>query len=219
MTVRSSTNTTMTMVDSSSRDLMPGLTAVLVSILVTTCFLKSAGEAPLPRATGAAAFLSAAIVADVRWMRIPNALTLPALGLAIGSAFVMGGAAEGLVALSGMTASLFVFGSAFALGWMGAGDVKATMVLGALWGPIHMASAAWWMFVAGGVLAICMLSAQPGALSDLARRWARSFWYTLRLRRLTYIAPRSEYAGTGLPFAVAMGIGATCAQIWGSPWS
>jgi Flp pilus assembly protein protease CpaA len=101
---------------------------------------------------------------------------------------------------------------------MGAGDVKATMVLGALWGPAAFIDAAWWMIVAGGVLAIVVLGAHPGALVDLITRWAKSLWYSLRLTRVVYLPPRVQSTPKGIPFAVAMGLGAVCAQIWGSPW-
>jgi hypothetical protein len=37
-------------------------------------------------------------------------------------------------------------------------------------------------------------------------------------RRVTYFGP-AEGATTGLPFAVAMGLGAAAYQVWGMPWS
>jgi len=200
-------------------EFLRGATAMLVSVLVTACFLESADETPLPHTLGAAAFLAAAIMSDVRWMRIPNVLTFPALAIALSYAFAAGGLSGGALALAGAFAALVSFGAAFAMGWMGAGDVKAMMVLGAIWGPADLAVAAWWMIVAGGLLAIGMLATRPGALSDLFLRWWRSCSYSIRLRRLTYLSAPRESARAGLPFAVAMGLGATCAQIWGSPWS
>jgi hypothetical protein len=56
-------------------------------------------------------------------------------------------------------------------------------------------------------------------LFDLAQRWAKSAWYSLRLGRVIYLPPDRNTATVGLPFAVAMGLGASCAQIWGTPWA
>ena len=61
------------------RELSQSLVALGVSALVTACFVGSASETPLPHTFGAAAFLSVAVFTDVRWMKIPNALTFPAL--------------------------------------------------------------------------------------------------------------------------------------------
>ncbi|MBW2497264.1 MAG: prepilin peptidase [Deltaproteobacteria bacterium] len=201
------------------RDLGRSVIALGISALVTTCFLWSAAETPLPHTIGAAAFLAAAVFTDVRWMKIPNALTFPALALALVYVLAEGGASALVDAFSGAALALLLFGAAFAFGWMGAGDVKATMVLGVLWGPATFAATAWWMIVAGGILAIAVLGLHPSALFDLMKRWAKSAWYSLRLRRVVYLPPHSDSPAKGLPFAIAMGLGASCAQIWGSPWA
>jgi len=91
------------------------------------------------------------------------------------------------------------------------------VVLGALWPTATFLPALWWMVVAGGVMAIVMMAAR-GQLADMLRRWARSAVTSVRIARLTYISPAAGSAGTGLPFAVAMGLGAAAYQIWGTPW-
>ena len=205
--------------DALPRELGRILSALGISALVTVCFVWSAAEMPLPHTIGAAAFLAVAIFTDVRCMKIPNVLTFPSLVLALVYAIAEGGASGLVTAFSGAGLAFVLFGAAFVCGWMGAGDVKATMVLGALWGPANFAHTAWWMIVAGGILAIVVLGFHPGALVDLAKRWAKSAWYSLRLRRVIYLPPRAGSAAKGLPFAIAMGLGAACAQIWGSPWA
>jgi prepilin peptidase CpaA len=198
------------------RELMlPTVTAVAVVI----CLIQTASETPLPQIHGAAAFLFIAILTDVHRRRIPNWLTFPSLGLALGWALVGGGEVSGATAATGTVVALFVFGIPFACGFLGAGDVKAAMVLGALWGPGALLSAAWWMVVSGGVLAIAIVALQSGGLKDLVRRWSLSAWYTIRLRKLVYLSPNSQVAAAGgLPFAVAMGTGASAFQLWGIPW-
>ena len=194
------------------------LSAAAVAALVVTCFLLSPSGSPLPAPLGSAAFLFLAIHQDVRGLRIPNWLTLPSLlgALALGA---WHGALPGFgTALTGAGIALAVLFVPFALRVLGAGDVKAGMVLGALWGSDAFLPALWWMVLAGGLLALVLLTAQ-GALPDLLRRWARSAKHSLLLRRIVYFPPaeRSAAAG-GLPFAVAMGLGAAAFQTWGTPW-
>jgi hypothetical protein len=75
-----------------------------------------------------------------------------------------------------------------------------------------------WMFIAGGGMAIALLIAR-GELSDLCSRWGRSLWITLSSGRLVFFAPApGSAAGGGIPFAVAIGIGASIYQIWGFHW-
>jgi Flp pilus assembly protein protease CpaA len=97
--------------------------------------------------------------------------------------------------------------------------VKAMRVLGALWGRELVLPTLFWMFLAGGAIAIAMVVAR-GESTDLFTRWGRSLWVTLSTRRITYFSPSpGSAASEGLPFAVAIGIGASISQIWGFPWA
>jgi prepilin peptidase CpaA len=192
--------------------------AAAVAALVVTCFVLSPSGSPLPAPIGSAAFLFLAIHQDVRGMRIPNWLTLPSLLGALALGAWNGALAGAGTALAGAGIALAVLFVPFALRVLGAGDVKAGMVLGALWGADAFLPALWWMVLAGGLLALVLLTAQ-GALPDLLRRWARSAKHSLLLRRIVYFPPaESSAAAGGLPFAVAMGLGAAAFQTWGTPW-
>ena len=194
--------------------------AVAVAALATACLVWSPGkEAPLPAVAWAAAFLFLAVQQDVRALRIPNWLTFPSLAAALALAALHGGLGAAAHALGGAAAALGVCFLPFALRWLGAGDVKAAMVLGALWGAGTFLAAFWWMLVVGGLLAVAFVAAQ-GGLRDLLGRWLRSAHVTLLSRRLTYFRPAAgSAAATGLPFAVAMALGASAYQIWGTPWN
>jgi prepilin peptidase CpaA len=208
-------------IDSSS--LIEGVREQMFPALVATgvviCLIQTASETPLPQIFGAAAFLFLAVFNDVQRQRIPNWLTFPALGIALGLALLGQVETGGGAALAGSALALVVFGIPFACGWLGAGDVKGCMVLGALWGPVALIGTAWWMVVSGGVLAIVIVALQRGGLKDLLRRWSLSAWYSLRTRRVVYLTPDPNgVAAGGLPFAVAMGSGASAFQLWGTPW-
>ncbi len=192
--------------------------AAAVAALVVGSFMFSSSQMPLPAQTWAAAFLFLAIQQDVRGMRIPNWLTLPSLVVAIGLGGLTGGLAGLGTALAGAGVALAILFLPFAYRAMGAGDVKAAMVLGALWGIDAFIPTLWWMVLSGGVLAIALVAAQGGLL-DLLCRWAKSAKYSLILRRVIYFQPGERTAAAGgLPFAVAMGLGAVAQQTWGTPW-
>jgi prepilin peptidase CpaA len=186
---------------------------------VSGAFLWSAQESPLPATWWAAAFLFLAVEHDVRSLRIPNWLTFGGLAVALAMAGITRGVPGVTEALAGAGVALGVLFVPFLLRWIGAGDVKAMMVLGALWGRELVLPTLFWMFLAGGAIAIALLVAR-GEAADLARRWGRSLWVSLSSQKFVYFAPAAgSAAGSGLPFAVAIGIGASIHQIWGFPWA
>jgi prepilin peptidase CpaA len=190
-----------------------------IAASVNAGFLWSARESPLPATVWAAAFLFLAVESDVRALRIPNWLTGGGLAAALVVAGVTRGGAGVLAALAGAGFALAVLFVPFLLRWLGAGDVKAMMVLGALWGHELVLPTLFWMFIAGGALALALVVAR-GEVRDLCTRWGRSLWITLSTRRPTFFAPApGSAAGSGLPFAVAIGIGASLYQLWGLPWA
>ena len=190
-----------------------------IAATVSGGYLWSAQESPLPASMWAAAFLFLAVEHDVRSLRIPNWLTFGGLGLALALAAITRGVPGVTEALAGAGVALAVLFVPFLLRGLGAGDVKAMMVLGALWGRELVLPTLFWMFLAGGAIAIALIVAR-GELADLATRWGRSLWVSLSTRSFTFFAPApGSAAGSGLPFAVAIGIGASLYQIWGFPWA
>ena len=122
-------------------------------------------------------------------------------------------AATGAGVAFGLLFPLFLFRA------LGAGDVKALMVLGALWGAGALLGSLWWMIVAGGLVAIA-IAALAGGLPDIVSRWKLSLLTSLATRRLTYFRPATESgAGAHIPFGVAIAIGAAAHQYWGVPWT
>jgi prepilin peptidase CpaA len=189
-----------------------------VALFLTACFCSSIEEGPLPQLAGAAAFLFLAIEQDVRQLRIPNWLTFPAFFGALVLAGLTGGVDALLTSLAAAGVAFALLFPAYCLRIMGAGDVKAAMVLGALLGSHIFLSMLWWMVLAGGLMGIVLLVAK-GGLRDMLSRWWQSLKLTVLLRRPTYFRPEpGSAAARGIPFAVAMGAGATAYQILGVPW-
>lgn len=91
----------------------------------------------LSTAAGAVLFvlLVAAVATDLTNHRIPNLLLLPALSLAL-ILHTMSGGIDGLItAAGGFTLGLAMLLPVYALGGMGAGDVKLLGVVGSILGP------------------------------------------------------------------------------------
>lgn len=189
------------------------------AVAVVACLLAAAWEEPLPRLGWAAAFLLLAVERDVRLRRIPNWLTFSGVILALALCGWQGGADALLPALAGAGAGFALLIVPFAAGALGAGDVKAAMVLGALWGAGALFEVLAWSVLAGGGLALGLLIARGGG-TDLVRRWLDTLQLTLRSGRLRYVKPApGSVAASGLPFAVALGLGAAAAHAWRLPWT
>jgi len=192
--------------------------ACAIAFPISASFAWAAMGTPLPLLLGAAVFLFFAVERDLQERKIPNGLTLPALLGAIALRTFLAGGAGAQAALIGAGAAFAVLFIPFALRWLGAGDVKAVMVLGALWGHEVLLPSLWWMIAIGGVLALLFVALR-GDLPDLLTRWWLTLRTSLATRRLTYFAPaKTSAAAGGLPFAVAMGLGATAQQLWRAPW-
>lgn len=160
------------------------------------------------------AFLVAAVEEDVRGRRIPNRLTVPALGAALAAATWTAGPEGLLSALAGAALGLAVLIVPFALRVLGAGDVKAIMAVAAFHGVAATPALLWWIAVAGGGVALLALAAR-GGLTDLLRRWSLSVQLSAIERRLHYVPPAAgSTAASGLPFAVAIAAGVAAHGLW-----
>ncbi len=166
----------------------------------------------------AAAFLFFSVASDLRFHRIPNWLTLPALLAALLVSPWAGATSGPLEAAVGAALGFALLVGPYALGGMGAGDVKALMVLGAWLGPEATLGAAVWAVIAGGAFALILLALR-GELGAFARRWGRTLLGTLTLRRISYEPPAAgSIAAGGIPFAAAIAVGLAAQWYGGSPW-
>jgi len=184
-------------------------------------FLIFAGlmsSTPLPVFGWAAAFLFFAVASDVRFHRIPNWLTLPALLVALLVSPWAGATSGPLESALGAALGFALLVGPYAFGGVGAGDVKALMVLGAWLGPEATLGATVWAVIAGGAFALIILVLR-GELGTFARRWGRTLLGTLTLRRISYEPPAAgSIAAGGIPFAAAIAVGLAAQWYGGSPW-
>lgn len=194
------------------------LFSLSVAAAVTGLLCLTPAREQLPGFWAAVGFLFLAVESDVRSFRLPNLITLPALGLALVFALATGGLpALGTALLGALLAFALTF-PPFAFGAIGAGDAKALMALGALCGAGEFLGMLWWMVVCGGVLGISVVVIRGGT-RDLVKRWGRTAKTMAFTRHWDYESPGPQSASqSGLPFAVAIGLGMSAYYVWGLPW-
>lgn len=111
--------------------------------------------------------LEAAVI-DGRQLRVPNWLTYHFAAAGLLYAAWMGGSSGFSWSLAGAGVGLLTLLPLYAIGGMGAGDVKLMAGMGAWIGPIHT----FWAFVgtaiAGGLIAVAMVVASGELIKHLA---------------------------------------------------
>lgn len=142
----------------------------------------------------------AAVVFDLRTRRIPNYLTLPALGAGLLLSVIGGG-----YDLAGSVMAVVLLGGCFALfalaGGMGWGDVKLMAAVGALLGwplpawPLVLYALLYTALV-GGLLAVIVAARQ--------KRLGAAFRATLTLPRR---GKKKRSSGVAIPYGLAICIG------------
>jgi len=149
--------------------------------------------------------VAAAVYTDVRWGKIFNHLTMPAivLGLIINSLIGIDGF---LHSLAGIGLGLGLFLVSCLLGRiLGGGDIKLLMAVGALQGPAFLAWTICYTAIIGGVLAV-IIAVRHGILLEKIKAL-----FTSCYMRLTFRVPmemeQNDTAQPRLPYAIAISLG------------
>lgn len=155
---------------------------------------------------------------DVRERRVPNEVVLGGLGAGLVLGLVTGGLrglGQSVLGVLTGTAILFV---PFALGWMGAGDVKLLAAIGAILGPKGAAYSILYGAVAGGVISAVVLARRRrlgvtlrailvGFLGFLSYIIPGLVGRTVRVVRPLEEAVPVPHSGVAIPYSAAIGIG------------
>ncbi|MBW2696654.1 MAG: prepilin peptidase [Deltaproteobacteria bacterium] len=173
---------------------------------------------PVPAFWLAAVFLVVIAQQDAWRRRIPNW----SIGVGLLAALAWHGWQGGIVgaglALAGIAVPFVLLLAPFAVRAVGAGDVKAFMVLGGLWGVSTVLSVIVWSVAVAGVMAVAYVAAR-GELRAFIRRWGTMLTAPLYGGGLRYVAPTPEEAAAGgLPLGIAIGVAAAAHLLFGGPW-
>jgi prepilin peptidase CpaA len=156
------------------------------------------------------------VYTDIRWGKIFNAFTLPALGLGLvinGVARGTGGlwlSGEGLLLGFGLFVVSAVFGRL-----LGGGDVKLLMAIGALQGPHFLMFTLLYMALTGAALAIAV-GLYHGILGQRLRALAASCY--LRAAQGVPMEMNETGGGPRLPYAIAIGVGSLTTLVLTRGW-
>ena len=153
--------------------------------------------------------LLAAAAGDIRARRIPNRLVLvlllSGLGFSVSIAPVIPGAIQGF---GGMLTGFACWLPFYAMGWLGAGDVKLFAAAGSWLGPLHALEGSLIAAVSGALLALAWMVWTKGA-GNVATTLA------IAAARPATLAPGAHTSAVVsnkvLPYGVALAIGALAA--------
>jgi prepilin peptidase CpaA len=147
--------------------------------------------------------MSVCVYTDVSKNRIYNIVLLPFVIAALLTSLCSGGITQLLWSIKGMLLGLAILFIPFALGGMGAGDVKLLGVVGALKGPFFVLSVFLTGAVAGGLLSLLIMSRAGRLKVTLLRHLAR-YYPALLAGSENY---SRECAPMTMPYALAIGSG------------
>ena len=154
-----------------------------------------------------------ACATDLRSARIPNWLTLGAMAAGLCFHAMLPGGHGIAAAALGLLVGLLVFFPFFALGALGAGDVKLMAALGAWVGAAAAVNVALYGAVAGGVLAVIVAASRsylPHALRNL--RTLFTHWWLVGIKPLPELT-LDKGQGPRLPYALPIMAGLVVA-LW-----
>ena len=147
-----------------------------------------------------------AIITDLRWRRIPNSLTLPAVvtALIIRLAF-QGWPGLGLALGGALIAPIVLLLLHFGRG-LGMGDLKLAAAVGAFFGPVPAVVAMFASAIIGGLLAMALLMQRGQLLRELTGLFLVGLPF-LKGKKATDPAADTPDGVTTMPYGVAIGIG------------
>lgn len=151
--------------------------------------------------------ITIAVIEDLRRQKIPNLVTLPTIFLA-GTYHTFSFGIDGFMfSASGFAIGLGLFLLPYALGGMGAGDVKLMGALGAIVGAKGILITSVLVIIAGGVYGLILFVLHPRYTAELFRRlWATLTNFVLT-RHFILFRPGTEKMPV-LRYAVPIAIGA-----------
>jgi len=156
----------------------------------------------------------AAALIDFRTHRIPNLLSVGGLAAALALQFI-GHGWEGVTnGLTGCATGFFIYLILYAVGAMGAGDVKLMAAVGGFLGwPETLLAVI--LSVGVGVVISLLLLCVRGGIIDYLTRYGQMLKFLFLTGRISYIAPEPGSTATlRFPYAFAIAIGALATLWW-----
>ena len=154
------------------------------------------------------AVLIIAVVGDIRFHKIPNALTYPAMLAGIAWHGMVSGVEGVYFSLGGIGAGIALLIVFFLLGGMGAGDVKPMGAVGGFLGPDGVFAAVIFTALIGGVYALILLG-RRGHLKDAVKRYSGMVRTFIATGKLIYAPAPGREEDLKLWYGIAIALGTT----------
>jgi len=148
-----------------------------------------------------------AIITDLRWRRIPNTLTFPALAAAIVVRFAFQGwVGLGLALAGALAAPLLLLVVHLGRG-IGMGDLKLAAAVGAFFGPVAAVIAMLASAILGGIIAMAFLMQRGQLLADFFGLFLNGIPFRKGKKLQDPSAAAAAPVAITMPYGVAIGIG------------
>jgi prepilin peptidase CpaA len=141
---------------------------------------------------------------DIRWNRIHNIVTIPALLTGVLLNLLFTGSAGLKLSLIGMTIGFCILLLLFLAGGIGGGDIKLLAAIGAIKGYPFILWATFYGVLVGGIIALFVM-ARYGVMWQSIKNICYRGW-CLVVPGLKYV-PLDKSASLKIPYGVAIGIG------------
>lgn len=162
---------------------------------------------------GCLLFLTAALITDIRWMRIPNWITLPAFLAGIIVQAVINGWQGLLFSLYGSGAGFLLLLIMYFIGAVGAGDVKLFAAIGAWTGVLFSLQVIVYSVLLGAAVGLVLILSRRDTGRRLHSVISRTAGFLL-LRKIGLSAVRQNAELLRFPFMLAVFPGFLCAYYY-----
>lgn len=156
--------------------------------------------------------LTLSVITDIKWKKIPNALTFPVMIIGLTIHGFNSGVSGLIYSIEGLFLGMALLIVFYLLGMMGAGDVKLMGAVGSILGPEGVFKAFLFTAIAGGIYAVIML-AYHGQLTGFMKRFSLSAKLSL-MNRVPALLPNENKDSPILCYGIAIAIGTSLSMVF-----
>jgi prepilin peptidase CpaA len=158
--------------------------------------------------------LMGAAVADIRFQKIPNLFTYPAMVVALAYNGVTQGLGGLFFSAGGLALGIGILIAPYLTGGVGAGDAKLMGAVGSILGPEGVLLAFLFTAIFGGIYGLTLLLAKPEYVRGFFKRWGTALKTLIRVGQFIYIPPAKDQKKLRLSYGVVIALGTICSVVW-----
>jgi prepilin peptidase CpaA len=158
--------------------------------------------------------LMGAAVADLRFQKIPNLFTYPAMVVALAYHGWTNGMGGLFFSTGGLVLGIGILVAPYLTGGVGAGDAKLMGAVGSILGPKGVLLAFLFTAIFGGIYGLTLLLAKPGYVRSFMKRWGTALKTLIRVGQFIYIPPTKDQKKPRLSYGVVIALGTICSVVW-----